>query len=114
MTEPTQSIPPPDPHPLRTSLLARGTTDLMVLMVAFTICASVVIGGSAIIVMGLLRPEADNTRGLAIIADILNTLIGLLAGFLAGRTDAKINIAKQQEEAQTQTGPPTQTQVGQQ
>ena len=78
----------------------RPTTDLLVLMVAFTICSSVVVGGGWIIAVEVIHPENDTTRGLVLVSDIINTLIGLLAGFLAGRTET-VQIAlkaKQQEE----------------
>ena len=67
-----------------TRLRERPTGDLMVLMVALTVCGSVVFGGMAIIVVTLVRPDVDVSNAARNIADLLNTLIGLLAGFLAG------------------------------
>jgi len=72
----------------------RPTGDLMVLMVATTVCGSVVLGGAAVILVTLLRPDIDVTNAARNIADLLNTLIGLLAGFLAGRTDANVTAAR--------------------
>jgi NhaP-type Na+/H+ or K+/H+ antiporter len=68
----------------------RPTGELMVLMVAGTVCGSVIFGGAALVLISLFQPEADTTQAARQIADLLNTLIGLLAGFLAGRTDAAI------------------------
>ena len=67
-------------------------------MVAFTICSSVVVGGTAIIINGVVNPDDDTTRALVLVSDVINTLIGLLAGFLAGRTESAQIALKQQEE----------------
>lgn len=68
----------------------RPTGELMVLMVAATVCGSVVVGGGAVILLALVQPTFDTSNAARTIADLLNTLIGLLAGFLAGRTDASL------------------------
>jgi len=75
----------------------RPTGELMVLMVAFTVCGSVVVGGGAIIVLAVFQPSVDTSSAARNIADLLNTLIGLLAGFLAGRTDSNITRMREQQ-----------------
>ena len=87
-----------------TRLRDRPTGDLMVLMVATTVCSSVFVGGAAIVFLAVLRPDLDTANFARNIADLLNTLIGLLAGFLAGRTDA--NVTKMRQEEQRKTDPP--------
>jgi len=68
-------------------------------MVSFTICSAVVVGGSMILLSELIHPDVDTTRGLVLVSDIINTLIGLLAGFLAGRTETvQIALKAKQEE----------------
>ena len=74
-----------------TRLRERPTGDLMVLMVALTVWM-------AIIVVTLVRPDVDVSNAARNIADLLNTLIGLLAGFLAGRTDANVTAARKIQE----------------
>ena len=69
----------------------RPTGDLMVLMIASTVCSSVFVGGAALVVLAIVRPDIDTSNFARNIADLLNTLIGLLAGFLAGRTDANVS-----------------------
>jgi hypothetical protein len=59
----------------------------MVLMVAVTVCGSIVVGGGALIVISFVHPDYDITVIASRLAGLLNTLVGLLAGFLAGRTD---------------------------
>jgi hypothetical protein len=76
----------------------RPTGDLMVLMVATTVCGSVIVGGAAIIVITLVKPSVDITNAARNVADLLNTLIGLLAGFLAGRTDANVTATRKMQE----------------
>ena len=64
----------------------RSTADTMVLMIAGTICISVLTIVLIAAIMSFVHPE--NKGGYAAVADIVNTLISLLAGFLAGRTEA--------------------------
>lgn len=72
----------------------KPTGDLMVLMIATTVCSSVFIGGAALVTLAIVRPDLDTSNFARNIADLLNTLIGLLAGFLAGRTDANVTANK--------------------
>ena len=65
----------------------RDTGDLMVLMVAGTICGTVLFTVAASFVFKIINPEQDINKTFVLVADILNTLIGLLAGFLAGRAE---------------------------
>lgn len=69
-------------------LTSRSTGDLLVLIIASTVCFSVLASGATVVAVKFLHPEADVSQVVGTISDILNTLIGLLAGFLAGRTDA--------------------------
>jgi membrane protein implicated in regulation of membrane protease activity len=65
----------------------RSTTDLLILMITGTICLAILGAGAAIAVVEIWHPETDTTKAGAAVAAVLNTLIGLLAGFFAGRTD---------------------------
>lgn len=64
----------------------RPTTDILLLMIAGTVCASVLISMATVVIQSFVNPE--NKGGFAAVADIINTLISLLAGFLAGRTES--------------------------
>jgi hypothetical protein len=79
-------------------LSERSTGDILIIMIAFTICFAVLAAGAAVALIELVHPEVDTTASVGIISDVINTLIGLLAGFLAGRTDAT-------QRAQLQTKP---------
>jgi len=68
--------------------IPQTTSDKMVLMIAGTICISVLTIVVVVAIISFLYP--DNKGGYAAVADIVNTLISLLAGFLAGRTEASI------------------------
>jgi hypothetical protein len=72
----------------RPRLADRSTTDLLILMIAGTICFAVLSAGAAVAVVEIRDPDADTSTAANAISDILNTLIGLLAGFLAGRTQS--------------------------
>ena len=71
---------------MMTRLSDRRTGDLLVLMVAGTICFVVVFGSIALFGTELVNPGADTAPGLRTIGGVMNTLVGLLAGFLAGKS----------------------------
>lgn len=77
------------------SLTDRPTTDLLLLMIATTICLAVLIGLCSVVVIAVLNPDADTRAASSAIADVINTLIGLLAGFLAGRTNRNVGSSDQ-------------------
>lgn len=80
----------------------RSTGEILILLVGMTICGYVVVSGSVIIVLSFVNPDAAFLSGAARnIADIINTLIGLLAGFLAGKTDSLV-LKKELEKTQEQ------------
>jgi hypothetical protein len=72
----------------RPRLRDRSTGDLLVLMIAGTVCFAVLATGAAIFAAELINPDVDTSGPSGQVGDVINTLIGLLAGFLAGRTDA--------------------------
>ena len=57
-------------------------------MIAGTVCFAVLATGGVIFVVEVFHPNIDTSAPARQVADVINTLIGLLAGFLAGRTDA--------------------------
>lgn len=72
----------------------RSTGDLLVLIVAGTVCG-ITIGVTASLVVGnLINPNSDQSGPASAIGDVVNTLIGLLAGFLAGRSDTALTVSK--------------------
>lgn len=91
----------------------KPTGDLMVLMIATTVCSSVFVGGAALVALAIFRPDLDTSNFARNIADLLNTLIGLLAGFLAGRTDANVTANKRlldmEQELMKRPPPPEET-----
>lgn len=66
----------------------RPTGDILVLMIAGTVCFSVLASGLVISIVSIKSPETDVTVWITRITGIMNTLVGLLAGFLAGRTSS--------------------------
>jgi len=65
----------------------RSTGDLLVTMVAGTVCFTVLFSGVLVGIVVLFRPETDVTIWVTRTTNIINTMIGLLAGYLAGRSD---------------------------
>jgi hypothetical protein len=64
----------------------RPTADILVILIAGTICAGLVFTSVVSWVFAFINPASDLEGPSRYIADITNTLIGLLAGFLAGTT----------------------------
>jgi hypothetical protein len=71
----------------------RPTGDILVLMITFTICAWVAVVGTVLVIHSFTDPRftPDLVEVGRNLGDIVNTLIGLLAGFLAGRVNRKDN-----------------------
>jgi len=65
----------------------RSTGELLVLMIAGTVCSAILLSGAFLAVFALIHPDRDLSTGFDALAGVLNTLVGLVAGFLAGRTD---------------------------
>jgi hypothetical protein len=55
-------------------------------MISATICFSVLASGAIATIEKVLNPSANVDSIIRLVSDTLNTLIGLLAGFIAGRT----------------------------
>jgi len=78
----------------------RSTTDLLILLVAGTISISVLAAGATIAVVEVVSGgKADTSIVVAKLSDVINTMIGLLAGFIAGRTETKSQEAARREAA---------------
>ena len=75
----------------------RSTGDILVIIIAFTICFAVVATGTWTAIYLFLNPGANVDAPVRLIADVMNTLIGLLAGFLAGSTT--VNSVKKEPDA---------------
>lgn len=71
-----------------TGLLDRPTGDLLALLVAATVCVLVVTAGVTVAVVEIAAPEADTSDMVDVLRDVTSALIGLAAGFLAGRRRA--------------------------
>ena len=68
----------------------RTTSDILVLMIAGTICASVFGATVFLILSDLLNPDDDHVGAAALVSDTIQMLVSLLAGFIAGRTDSQM------------------------
>lgn len=65
----------------------RPTGEILVLSITATVCFGVLASGVLVALVVLKDPHADVSIWVSRITGILNTMVGLLAGFLAGRTD---------------------------
>lgn len=73
----------------------RSTGELLVLLIASTVCAVVLISLLFVGILEAVDSTIDTSRAQGTISDIINTLIGLMAGFLAGKTE---RVQRQQKE----------------
>ena len=74
----------------------RSTGDLLVLIVAATICGAILLGVIGVFVVSIARPKTDLTGLVGNLGDVINTMVGLMAGFLAGKTGS---LRKRREDA---------------
>ena len=65
----------------------RPLIDTIILMVAGTICLAILLSLVFVAIVEIANPEQDTTVATATLASFLNILMGLLAGFIAGRTE---------------------------
>jgi hypothetical protein len=88
------------------SWLERRTTgDLLILIISLTVCGTVLLGMLVLGTIAVIQPGTDTTAGAAAIVGVINVLIGLLAGFLAGRTDTHLSISRDRVEADRRAVP---------
>jgi len=81
-----------------TKLRDRSTGDILVLLIAGTVCFMVLATGGTIAIVEITSPSSDTTAAIRAVTGIINTLIGLLAGFLAGRTDLSMQTQGRKDE----------------
>ena len=63
----------------------RSTAEILVLAVTFTVCIGLVVSGVTLLIFEFMHPDADTSTAFQLLAGVINTLIGLIAGFLAGK-----------------------------
>ena len=67
----------------------RSTSDLLVLLIAATVCGSVFLSVLVTAVLAFTQPDEDHPGAVTLVADSLQMLMSLLAGFLAGRSNSR-------------------------
>lgn len=80
----------PDTSRLQDEIRSRSTTDLLILLIAGTVCFAILATGALIAATKLLHPSSDTSAAEAALTDVINTMIGLMAGFVAGRTQTNM------------------------
>lgn len=89
-------------RPARKPWFAERTTgDLLIMAIASTICFAVLASGAAVALLAIIQPERNLAPMVNMIGDVVNTMIGLLAGFLAGRTDAHMTMTRNADGSRT-------------
>ena len=85
MTKKTGPVPERSPRPHWWSY--RSTGDVLILMVTFTVCTAVVFSGAVVAFITITQPEQDVTVWVNRNSGIITTMLGVMAGYLAGKTD---------------------------
>jgi hypothetical protein len=70
-------------------MASRPTGELVVLFLAATVCGVVLFSTIGILVIEIVNPDSDTSKASVVIGGVLNTLLGLIAGYLAGRTGSR-------------------------
>lgn len=65
----------------------RSTADLLVLLISSTICISTFLYGAVVSVLVFVQPQKDHSEAVTLLSNTFQMLIGLLAGFIAGRNE---------------------------
>jgi len=63
----------------------RPTDEVLILLMAATICFAIIATGTGLFIVAIVDPERDLTRAFQAVATVLNTLLGLVLGYLIGR-----------------------------
>lgn len=64
----------------------RSVGEIIVIFIAGTVCLSILLALVALFVIETVNPEENTAPAFSALADIIGTLLGLMAGYLAGRT----------------------------
>lgn len=81
----------------------RPTGDMLLLLIAGTVCSVVMVSTLAVLVAEVAHPEADTSGAAKTVGDALSALIALLAGFLAGRS-GRIAVGSEKPGTDTENG----------
>ena len=75
----------------------RPTSEVLIIAITFTVCGYIIVNAVLIVIVGLFT-ERDLAGPARNLADIINTLIGLLAGYLAGRSGMPTGKSKKKDD----------------
>jgi hypothetical protein len=67
----------------------RSTGDALILMVAATVCLTVAGATAAVLVVEVQNPGADTGGVAGLLINVLSILLGMVAGYLAGRSGSR-------------------------
>jgi hypothetical protein len=64
----------------------RNAGEILIILVTLTVCVSIILAGTGLFILSIIQPERDTNKALVAVLNIINTLIGVVAGYLAGST----------------------------
>jgi uncharacterized membrane protein HdeD (DUF308 family) len=85
-------------------MFARPTGDILILSLTLTVCFSLIASGLVVAIIAFVHPNKDLSLWVSRITGIINTMIGVIAGFLAGRTEMT---SRKNSEEEPPPPPPT-------
>ena len=71
----------------------RSSIDVVVIILTCTIAGTLVVSIIGLVIMKLIHPEADTSRGAEAVSNIVTTIVGALVGFIGGRATGKYESA---------------------
>ena len=67
----------------------RSTIDIVVILLTATIGVTLICTLLGILLLKILHPDMDTSRGGEAVSNILTTIVGALVGFIGGRATGK-------------------------
>jgi len=77
----------------------RSTIDIVVILLTVTVGGILCLAVIGLMVMRLLHPNADVSRGAEAVGGLVQTIVGALVGFIGGRATGKWEASNGKENA---------------
>lgn len=63
----------------------KPTHEIVLLVLVCTLAATVLLTGAGIFIVALIQPERDTSTSIALLGNVVASLLGAVLGYMAGR-----------------------------